>query len=292
MSQSAELVIDARAMLAEGPVWHAQRQLLYWVSILASEVHVFDPATNEDRAIDVGQFVGTVVPRKSGGVIVALHHGIASLDLDTGDLKVLADPEADQPGNRFNDGKCDPAGRFWAGTMSLTYVEGAGSLYMMDADLSVRPMLGNVTISNGIVWSPDRSTMYYIDTPTCEVSAFDYAVETGAISNRRTAVRIPKDLGGPDGMTIDAEGKLWVAVWGSGAVSRWDPESGEMLGAVSLPVTAVSACAFGGPNLDELYVTTAREGMDEQALAEQPHAGGVFRVKPGVCGVEAFEFAG
>ena len=292
MSQSAELVIDARAMLAEGPVWHAQRQLLYWVSILAGEVHVYDPATNEDRAIDVGQLVGTVVPRKSGGVIVALHHGIASLDLVTGDLKVLADPEADQPGNRFNDGKCDPAGRFWAGTMSLSYVEGAGSLYVMDADLSVRPMLRDVTISNGIVWSPDRSTMYYIDTPTCEVSAFDYAVETGAISNRRTAVRIPKDLGGPDGMTIDAEGKLWVAVWGSGAVSRWDPESGEMLGAVSLPVTAVSACAFGGPNLDELYVTTAREGMDEQALAEQPHAGGVFRVKPGVCGVEAFEFAG
>ena len=292
MSQSAELVIDARAVLAEGPVWHAQRQLLYWVSILAGEVHVYDPATNEDRAIDVGQLVGTVVPRKSGGVIVALHHGIASLDLVTGDLKVLADPEADQPGNRFNDGKCDPAGRFWAGTMSLSYVEGAGSLYVMDADLSVRPMLRDVTISNGIVWSPDRSTMYYIDTPTCEVSAFDYAVETGAISNRRTAVRIPKDLGGPDGMTIDAEGKLWVAVWGSGAVSRWDPESGEMLGAVSLPVTAVSACAFGGPNLDELYVTTAREGMDEQALAEQPHAGGVFRVKPGVCGVEAFEFAG
>ena len=292
MSQSFELVVDARAVNAEGPVWHARRQLLYWVSIQEHEVHAYDPATNEDRAIDVGQLVGTVVPRKSGGVIVALHHGIASLALETGHLNIIADPEANLPGNRFNDGKCDPAGRFWAGTMSLSEVPGAGSLYVIDTDLSVRRVLENVTISNGIVWSLDGSTMYYVDTPTCEVSAFDFDIETGSISNRRTVVRIPEGYGFPDGMTIDAEGMLWVAVWGSGEVSRWDPERGEMLKAISVPATNVSACAFGGPNLDELYVTTAREELDEETLAEQPHAGGLFRVKPGVCGIEAFEFAG
>lgn len=225
--------------------------------------------------------------------MVALHHGFASLDLETEELTIIHDPEAHLPGTRFNDGKCDPAGRFWAGTMSLgSDPPGAGSLYVMDTDLSVRRALEKVTISNGIVWSLDHSTMYYIDTPTREVSAFDYDIETGAISNRRAAVTIPEGYGSPDGMAIDVEGMLWVAVWGSSEVSRWDPTSGELLQTISVPATQVTACAFGGPDLDQLYITTARIRLDEQALADQPHAGGLFRARPGVRGVEAYEFAG
>ena len=293
MSESVELMVDAKATLGEGPIWHAQKQLLYWVNILEHQLHVYNPATNEDRSIDVGPYVATVVPRKSGGLMVTVKNGFAGLNPDTGQLTIIHDPEMHLPGNRFNDGKCDPAGRFWAGTMSLgSDNPKVGSLYVMDRDLTVRRMLDKVTTSNGIVWSLDHSTMYYIDTPTREVSGFDYDIETGSISNRRTAVKIPVDYGFPDGMTIDAEGMLWIAGWGFSKVSRWDPKSGKLLQTITIPATNVSACAFGGPDLDELYITTARAGLSAEALAEQPLAGGLFRVKPGVRGVEAYEFAG
>ena len=293
MSESVELMVDAKATLGEGPIWHAQKQVLYWVNILENQLHIYNPTTNEDRSIDVGQYVTTVVPRKSEGLIVTVQNGFASLDPETEQLTIIHDPERHLPGNRFNDGKCDPAGRLWAGTMSLgSGITGAGSLYVMDRDLSVRRVLDRVTISNGIAWSLDHLMMYYIDTPTREVSAFDYDIESGSISNRRTAVKIPETYGFPDGMTIDAEGMLWVAGWGSSRVSRWDPKSGKLLQAVTIPATNVSACAFGGHNLDDLYITTAREGLTEEDLVEQPLAGGLFRVKPGVCGNETFEFAG
>ncbi len=293
MPKAAELVIDAKATLGEGAIWHAQKQRLYWVDILAGHVHIYDPVTNRNRTIEVGQPVGTVVPRRSGGVIVAVRHGFASLDLESGALHVLCEVEHDLPNNRFNDGKCDPAGRLWAGTMSMHGEEpGAGSLYCLEQDHSVRRMLTGVTVSNGIVWSLDQSTMYYIDTPTLEVTAFDYDVATGSISRPRAVVRIPKDQGLPDGMTIDAEGMLWIAHWGGSQVSRWDPASGQQIQAVHVPTPLVTSCAFGGSNLDELYITTARIGLDETALREQPHAGGLFRAYPGVRGVEAVEFAG
>lgn len=292
MSDSVELVVDAKATLGEGPIWHAQKQVLYWVDIMEKKVHVYDPATNQDRAIDVGQYVGTVVPRKSGGVMVAVYHGFASLDLDTQQLKVVHDPESHLPDTRFNDGKCDPAGRFWAGTMSLTGVAEAGSLYCMDKDHRVRKMLDKVTVSNGIAWSLNQKAMYFIDTQTHTVDAFDYDVETGSIANRRVAITIPEKDGFPDGMTIDAEGMLWVAHWGGSRVTRWNPANGKLLQTIPVPATQSTACWFGGPRLDVLYITSARIGLDERALAKQPHAGGLFRVRPGVRGLEAYEFAG
>lgn len=288
----AELVLDAQAVLGEGPLWHAPSQRLYWVDINRHEVHVFNPADGSDRAIDVGQKVGTVVARRSGGLILALHHGLATLDLETEQVDILCDPEADLPDNRFNDGKCDPAGRFWAGTMSLTRTPRAANLWRLDPDFSVHCMLDGVTTSNGIVWSLDRRTMYYIDTPTREVAAFDYEVETGHIANRRTVVHFPEGAGSPDGMAIDARGMLWIAHFRGGQVSCWDSRDGTMLRTIDIPVSKVTACAFGGPNLDELYITTARVDLTEEELSDQPHAGGLFRVRPGVPGVESFEFAG
>jgi sugar lactone lactonase YvrE len=292
MSQSAELVLDIKAALGEGAIWDAELQVLYWVDILGCQVHVYDPANGQDRVVDVGQYVGTVVPRQAGGLMLALHHGFASLDLETGQVKIVADPEQHLPGNRFNDGKCDPAGRFWAGTLALDGTAEVASLYRLDADMSVHKMLDQVTCSNGIVWTLDNKTMYYIDTNLRRVDAFDYDHETGAISGRRTAFEVPNEMGYPDGSTLDSEGMLWVALWQGGAVSRWNPVSGELLQVVNVPAPNVTSCAFGGPKLEQLYITTARNGLSEEALAEYPLAGGLFCAKVAVTGLPASGFAG
>ena len=291
-----ELILDAKASLGEGLCWDARKAVLYWVDILAHEVHIFDPSIPadsnqpQDQVIDVGQYVGAVVPRKSDGLLLAVHHGFAILDLKTEKLKIINDPESHLPNNRFNDGKCDPAGRFWAGTLDLGAKPAAGSLYCMDTDQTVRKALDNVTISNGLAWSLDHSTMYFIDTPTKQLSAYDYDIDTGHIGNQRVVITFPKNMGHPDGMTIDTEGMLWVALYGGSCVSRWDPSNGKLIQKISVPATNVTNCTFGGPSLDRLYITTAREGLDEAALGQQPHAGGLFCATPGVSGLPAVEF--
>ena len=287
-----ELILDAKATLGEGAIWDARAKVLYWVDIEAGRLHVFDPSTGSDQAFELGQMVGTVVPRARGGVMLALERGFAAFDPATGRLSPWADPEEHLPRNRFNDGKCDPAGRFWAGTISLDRRPGAASLYCLEPDGSVRTMLQGVTNSNGIAWGLDRQTMFYIDTPTRQVTALDYDMRTGRIENPRTAVTVPPDLGKPDGMTIDAEGSLWIALWDGGCVTRWDPRSGRLLETLAVPARRVTSCAFGGPDLDELYITTARTGLTESDLAGQPYAGGLFRARPGPRGMKAFEFGG
>jgi len=293
MGIAAELVLDARAELGEGAIWNSREQVLYWVDITGCKVHAFDPATGADRIIPVGEPVGTIVPRRSGGAMIAVKRGFASLNLDTWEVRIVADPEVHMPDNRFNDGKCDPAGRFWAGTMAMRGErKGKGSLYCLFPDLSVKRMLDGVTTSNGIAWSLDRKTMYYIDTPTLTVWAFDYDESSGSISNRRAAVSAGREMGYPDGMTVDEEGMIWVAYWEGWKVARWDPRNGRLLETVDVPAARVSSCAFGGPKLDTLYITTARgEGGPEDGKS-QPHAGGIFMAKPGARGVPAFEFAG
>jgi sugar lactone lactonase YvrE len=291
MADKVEVLLDAKAVLGEGAIWHAQSQKLYWVDILNSLVHIYDPATSKDRAVNVGEHVGTVVVRKSGGLMLAVQSGFASFDLKTEKLTLVAQPEKDKT-LRFNDGKCDPKGRFWAGSYSYQNTPEAGTLYRLDTDLKAHAMVKGVSCSNGIIWSADKKTMYFIDTPTFRVDAFDYDDATGGISNRRQAVRCEKSDGYPDGMAIDAEGKLWIAHWGGNSVKRWDPVSGKMMRKIDIPATQVTSCAFGGPNLDQLYVTSATTGMDAATLAKYPLAGGLFRVDPGVRGVPSFEFAG
>ena len=192
-----------------------------------------------------------------------------------------------EPSLRFNDGKCDPAGRFWVGTFDLEQKPHAGTLYRLDPDGSLHVMLRGITNSNGIAWSLDKKLMYYIDTPTLTVQAFDYDHATGAIANPRVIIRIPEGAGFPDGMTIDAEGKLWVALWGGGAVHRYHPATGALLQAVAVPAPYTSSCAFGGPDLKTLYITTARGGLSPEQLEEFPESGNVFAVEPGVAGVPA-----
>jgi sugar lactone lactonase YvrE len=286
---TAAPVLEHRANLGEGAIWDHHKQLLYWVDINNNHVFVFDPKTNTNTTIDVHDRPGTIVPRSSGGMMIALPRGFASIDTTTGLVKYEREVPT-KPNLRFNDGKCDPQGRFWAGTISNEGRPGGASLYRLDHDLSHRRMLEDVTNSNGIVWSHDSTTMYYIDTPTRRVDAFDFDAATGAISNRRPAIYVDPALGHPDGMTIDKDGMLWVALYGGGKVARFDPVSGQHIGTVHVPgARNITSVAFGDADLRTLYITTAAQGAD---LETHPRSGHLFAVKTPVSGVPAVGFKG
>jgi sugar lactone lactonase YvrE len=278
-------------LLAEGPVWDAAGERLFWVDILPGEIYQFSTADQTLTCIQVGQMAGAIALTASGRLLAALQHGFALIDWEQGDIQLLSDPEAHLPENRFNDGKCDPGGRFWAGTMPMDGKKGAGNLYLLQPDYSVSHKLDGLGISNGLAWSPDQSTFYFIDTPTNEVAAFDYEGVSGTIKNKRVVITVPPELGKPDGMTIDAEGMLWVALWDGWCVSRWNPHTGELITQISLPVARVTSCTFGGKDLQDLYITTAKTGLSAEALEKQPLAGAVFVVKNlGVKGLPAYVF--
>ena len=292
MSLKAELLIDAHALVGEGPIWDADANVLWWVDIMSSELYAYDPQTGENREWNVGQHVGTVVQRASGGLMLALRDGFAAFDPDSGKLEMLADPEAHLPGNRFNDGKCDPGGRFWAGTMAYEDHSDQGSVYRMDIDHRVHKMIENIGVSNGIIWSLDAKTMYYTDSLDYAIRAYDYDVGTGGISNERIIIDFPQEMGIADGFTIDEEGMLWVAHFGSSRVRHWNPDTAAVLAEIELPTASITACAFGGPNLDQLYITCAMLGMSDAEKAQQPHAGGLFVAEVGVRGLPSDKFGG
>jgi sugar lactone lactonase YvrE len=293
MTRQAELVLDAKAELGEGALWDEQTGRLYWVDILNHALHVYNPAAHEDTSYSVGQMASTVVLSETGGVLLAVENGFARFDLESGKLTILVDPEADIPSNRFNDGKCDPAGRFWAGTMDRSAtIPNRGSLYRLDADLSVHTMLTGVSISNGIVWTADMKTMYFNDSTPYTVTAFDYDHAAGVISNPRVVIQIPKAMGMPDGMAIDRDGMLWIAHFFGGAVRRWNPHTAQVMETITLPTSNVTSCAFGGEQLDELYITTARDSLSEEQLRRETYAGGLFRVKLDTIGTLSYRFKG
>lgn len=285
------LVVDKPAIVGEGALWDAQSKVLYWVDILSHELYIYDPASGENRTVLTCQSIGTVVPRARGGVAVALHNGFATIDLSTDKITPLVDPERMVPANRFNDGKCDPAGRFWAGTMEFNGEANRGALYCLETDHSVKKKVEPVTISNGIVWTADYKTMYYVDTALNSVRAYDYDIGSGDIANERLVIE--NEGGGHfDGMSIDAEGMLWIALFGGAGVKRYDPNSGVLLRDIGLPMSQVTSCAFGGENLDELYITSAAINLDKAGMAQQPLAGSLVKIDPGVQGVEAYAYGG
>ncbi len=287
----AELALDAHARLGEGPIWDADGGRLVWVDIHAEAVHLFEPSSGFDQVLQAGQHIGAAAVRSRGGLILAAHDGFVLLDPATGAIEPFVAVKED-PSTRFNDGKCDAAGRFWAGTMAYAFTPGAGSFYRLDPDGSMTVMFGDVTVSNGLGWSPDWRTMYYIDTPTRSVDAFDFDLASGTIANRRRAIEIPRGAGGlPDGMCVDAEGCLWVAIVRSGTVQRYTPD-GRLDRFVRLPTSGVTSCCFGGADLGDLYITTAAELVPEDQRAAQPHAGGLFVCRPGVRGQPPCTFGG
>lgn len=286
-----DIALDGRAVLGEGPVWDAEQQRLVWLDILPGLVHRFDPATGGDEVFGVGKPVGSVGLRHGGGLVLAVEDGFALLDPQWQRLEQVAVVAHPGPRVRFNEGKCDPAGRFLAGTMAYDETPGAGSVYRLGTDLSVTKLFDGVTISNGLAWTPDGATMYYIDSPTQGVDAFDYDAETGRLGNRRRVVDIPAAAGLPDGMTLDTDGCLWVALWGGSAVHRYTPD-GRLDTVLSFPATNITCPVFGGPGLGMLYVTSAREDLDERQLAAQPHAGALFAADVGARGLPTPRFAG
>ncbi len=289
---TAKLVLDAKARLGEGAIWHPSEQKLYWLDIEATMLHIYDPATKNDVQFPTGEKAGTIVPIKGGGVLLAMQNSIRKMDTSTGELTLVAKSLNDSL-VRFNDGKADPSGRFWVGTMAHDLRPKASALYRMDKDKRFHKVLSDVTISNGLVWTADKKTMYYVDTPTLTVQAFDYDDATGELSNGRVAVRVPAAVSGsPDGMVIDAEGKLWVALWGGGAVIRCDPATGKIIQQVKVPALNVTSLAFGGKHLKTLYITTVREWQTPEQLAQYPLSGGLFAVKTSVRGVAASFYTG
>lgn len=282
-----ELVLDARSDLGECPTWDDRRRVLLWIDIHAGRVHSLDPVSGEVRTTEVGQPVGALAPRERGGLVLALQGGFALLDPESGGPRLVAEVEAGERRTRLNDGKCDAAGRFWAGTMEHEGREPIGSLYRLDPGGAVRPMVTGVSLSNGLGWSPDRRTMYYVDSPTRRVDAFDFDLAAGEVANRRTLVALEREAGIPDGLAVDAEGHVWLALWGGSAVRRYSP-SGQLAGIVDLPASLITSCTFGGPDLDELYITSARRDLRRP----EPAAGGIFRVRPGVTGLPVERYAG
>jgi len=289
---NVEVALDLKCQLGEGPIWDSKLQKLLWINIVAKEVHVYDPKTKKDEVLNVGQMVGTIVPRKQGGAVVALENGFHFLDLNDGKVTKIIDPE-NVPNNRFNDGKCDPAGRLYAGTMDMKAAKEKGALYVLDTDLSARKILDKTTISNGIIWSPDHTKMYYTDSPKRTIDVFDYDIKTGNISNRQVLIALEPGDDVPDGNTIDADGNLWVAHWGGSKVTQWNPHTKELMRTVHVPASQITAVAFGGPTLEDLYITSARIDLDDEKLSKEPLAGALFVTRiPGVKGVPASEFAG
>jgi sugar lactone lactonase YvrE len=285
-----ELLLNTQAFLGEGPAWDSTRQRLYWVNVFEGHLHCFDPKTYVDEVIKVGQLIGCAAPMRSGGVILGLKDSLTILDLSSSSLTVISRPESHLPGNRFNDGKCGPDGRFLAGTMDNAEVAASGSLYSLSPGGALKTLLTGVRISNGLAWSPDHKTLYYIDTPTRQVAAYDYDLSSGEIANRRIAVSIPAEMGWPDGMTSDLNGNLWVALWGGAALTIWNPANGALLEKVDLPAKNVTSCVFGGPEQNELYITSARKGLDAADISAFPASGGLFRIQTDVTGLPTFVY--
>lgn len=292
MTSKLKLVFDAKAELGEGPCWDADNELLYWTDILGKSLHIHNPASGDNRTVPVGLMVGSFALGRSGGIVLAAESGFYSLDPETGKKELMCDPAEEKEGNRFNDGKCDPAGRFWAGSMPMAGAEPSGSLYCLETDRTLTRKLTGIGCSNGLAWSPDCRTMYYIDTPTRQVAAFRYDKETGDIDDGKVACVVPESDGFPDGMTIDEEGCLWIAHWGGGKVTRWNPSTGSKLDEIVVPADQVTSCAFGGVRMNELYVTTARAFQSEETLRRQPHAGGLFKIELNVTGAASSRFLG
>lgn len=277
---SWEVVTDIRCTLGEGPVWDPISQCIVWLDIDKGVIHQYSERGKKLESMQVGQKVGAIAQVSGGGFIAALKHGFAFMDQSCQSVEIIEDPEMHLANNRFNDGKCDPAGRFWAGTMDeVGDKEQAGKLYMVANDISVSVKIRDVSCSNGLAWSLDSKLFYYIDTPTRQVVAYDYQIATGEISGKRTIINIPGSEGVPDGMTIDSEGMLWVAHWNGWKVSRWNPATGQCLTEFTLPVSQVSSCTFGGDDLGDLYVTSARGGLSDTELKAQPLAGALFVIR-------------
>ncbi len=285
----ADILLNKAMLLGEGPTWDHRTNRMYCVDILNHKIHFFDEGGSNDGTHDVGKMIGFVVPAEDGRFLCGLEDGIALFHPTQNSVEYISKPEEESIGNRFNDGKCDSKGRVWCGTMNLDESIVSGNLYRVSGK-DVSHQLGGIGISNGLDWSLDNKTFYYIDTPTQTVKAFDFDLDGGTISGPRVVINVDAAMGFPDGMTVDSEGMLWIAHWGGFCVRRWDPHTGKILQKITVPAPQPTSCCFGGKNLDTLYITSARKGLDDDKLKAYPYSGSVFVAKCDVKGRSATLF--
>jgi D-xylonolactonase len=285
-------VWPAGALLGEGPVWSQRRQALFWVDILGKKLHCYTPRGSGVKTWTFEEEISVVAEREhEESLIVAMRHHFAIFDPASGQLERVADAESDRRKNRFNDGKCDARGRFWAGSMDFAGQHPTGALYCLDAQRKCTRHVDGFAITNGPTWSLDGRTLYFTNTATGLIFAFDFDQGDGTLSNQRLWCKFAQGDGSPDGMTTDADGRLWIAHWGAGCVTCHSP-TGEELARIEIPASNTTSCAFGGPELKTLYITSACVDLDESQRKQQPLAGGLFEVELAVQGLPAFCFAG
>jgi sugar lactone lactonase YvrE len=285
-------VLDAKAELAECPVWAAQEQALYWVDIYAPALNRLDPATGENRSWPMPQSIGSFGLRESGGAVVALRDGFHLFDFDTGELSFLGGPRSPAPGTRFNDGKVSPDGRFFAGTMDEESLSRPiGALYRLDPDGGVHRVVEGLIVSNGLAWSADGRTMFHSDSKAETIWAYDYDPADGSVDNRRVLARATTEIGRPDGAATDVEGFYWSAGISAGVLNRWAPD-GRLDRTIPLPCSSPTMPCFGGPDLTTIYVTSLRHDVAPGVLAAKPLSGGIFAVEVDVPGVPVARFKG
>lgn len=290
-----EIVYNENSVLGEGPVWDEKTQRLFWIDGLGQKVHIFDPVLSENTSFELPQAVGSLVlTEKDNIVVLALQDGIYTLDTNDGAVTRYLTLEDNLPGNRFNDGKCDCWGRFWVGSMNTAANSGGagcgatGSVYFLASGRKVTKVFSGVTISNGMAWNMKKRLFYYIDSPCKKVFAFNFDHENGTLTNQRVVVDLTENKNElPDGMAIDSEGMLWIAIWGGYRVCRFDPECGKCLAEIRFEAKNITSCAFGGEYLDELYVTSS---CLDAAEIEKKYAGALFRIKVGVSGTYTNRF--
>jgi sugar lactone lactonase YvrE len=289
MAPSTECIADVGANVGEGPVWVEREQALYWVDNKGSRVFRLGDS-GKLESFDMPLQVCCIAPRGSGGFIAGTDEGIAAIDFDGDRIDIIADPEEALPGNRFNDGKTDGQGRFWAGTMDNAEKDKSGSLYRLDPDLGWTKADSGYHVTNRPAFDPSRRRMYHTDSALRTIFAFDLS-DTGDLSNKRVFIQFGEEDGHPDGMTVDSDGNLWVCFWDGWCIRQISPD-GDIVRKIEMPVQRPTSCCFGGPDLDRLYVTSASLGIDEDSLAMQPCAGGLFLVETGARGLAQVPFAG
>ncbi|SDM09409.1 Sugar lactone lactonase YvrE [Daejeonella rubra] len=283
----ASVLYPSQCILGEGPIWHAERKCCFWVDIERGILYEYNWVSKVTKTWRFDYKVTMVTQGTNNNLILGLNGGIARFDLKSERLEWLLDIETELKENRCNDGACDSQGRLWIGTMHMDFKQGAGSLYCIDKNLNILKKIDKVTISNGIVWSLDNKRLYYIDSPTQGVQSFIFKEETGEIFFEKNAIRIPVEMGTPDGMTIDQEGMLWIAHWGGYGIYKWNPHDGSLLDKIEIPAPYVTSCTFAGENLDHLVITTARGDLNEEDLARYPDSGNVFWARADVFGTES-----
>ncbi len=283
-----QLEAEIKTSLGEGPLWHKDEKRLYFVDIVNFKVHGYDPNTKNIAKWTFPTYVGAIAQGGEDELYVAVQNELVVLNTRTGSTKTILSLDLDKE-MRFNECKCDRQGRFWMGTMHLEAKKGIGAFYRVDLDGSVTKVLAGLSVPNGFCWSQDNQFMYHIDSFDYAVKRFRYDERSGMLTNPQVAVSLPDDSIIPDGMCMDRNGNLWVAMWGGSKVACFNPKDGELMAEVEVPAPHVTSCAFGGDNFDKLYITTARLGLTDEQLEEYPLSGSVFSCDVGVSGFETFK---